>query len=195
VLGTDYESFPGTPKEALIIDPGNADQELIDLIEKNDYKLLGVLITHDHKNHVHGLRTLMRIYGETDIYAINHKVQDHKSIMVKDGDAFNIGSFPVEVFSIPGHSSDSAVFKITNMIFSGDALSAGLVGTTASSYGAQIQLNALRTKIFSLPGNFVVLPGHGPPSTLEAERQFNASIEFFERNKSRGRTFQIPDDN
>jgi glyoxylase-like metal-dependent hydrolase (beta-lactamase superfamily II) len=189
ILGTDYAA-PDFPREAVLIDPGNMDEAVLEFIEEREYKLLGVLLTHDHLNHVRGLRTLKRIYN-IDIYAVNRFVLEHKTIMVKDGDKLNIGSFPVEVISIPGHSSDSAVFKIEHMLFTGDALCAGLVGTTASSYGAEIQVNAIRSKIFSLPGNYAIFPGHGPPSSLEAERCFNAGIQIYEENKKKRRSFVL----
>jgi glyoxylase-like metal-dependent hydrolase (beta-lactamase superfamily II) len=187
---------PGPPPkrrfggEAIIIDPGNMDEAILNFIEHNNYRLMGVLLTHDHQNHVHGLRTLRRIY-DVDIYAVNRSVMDHKTIMVKDGDVFTIGAFHVEAITVPGHSADSAIFKIEHMLFTGDALNAGLLGTTASSYGAEVQMNALRTKLFSLPGDYGVFPGHGPPSTLSVEKSFNAGIEFFEENKSRRRTFNL----
>jgi glyoxylase-like metal-dependent hydrolase (beta-lactamase superfamily II) len=177
-------------REAIIIDPGNMDETILNLIEQNEYKLRGVLVTHDHLNHVHGLRTLKRIY-DTDIYAVNHVILDHKTTMVKDGDTLNIGSFQVEVISVPGHSSDSAVFKIGHLLFTGDALSAGMVGTTASSYGAEVQMTALRSKLLSLPGNYVVLPGHGPPTSLESERRFNAGIQSYEQNKNKRQPFTM----
>jgi glyoxylase-like metal-dependent hydrolase (beta-lactamase superfamily II) len=189
ILGTDYAE-PDSPREALLIDPGNMDEAILEFIEEREYKLLGVLVTHDHLNHTHGLRTLKHIYN-TDIYAVNRFVLEHKTIMVKDGDVFNIGSFPIEVFTIPGHSSDSAVFKIKHMLFTGDAICGGLLGTTASSYGAEIQVNAIRSKIFSLPGNYALFPGHGPPSTLEAERRFNAGIQIYEENKKKRGSFTL----
>ncbi|GHV81393.1 hypothetical protein AGMMS49944_31840 [Spirochaetia bacterium] len=128
---------------------------------------------------------------DVDIYAVNHTIMEHKTTMVKDGDSFTIGSFPVEVISVPGHSSDSAVYKINQLLFTGDALNAGMLGTTASSYGTEVQLSALRTKIFSLPGNHIVLPGHGPPSTLETERRFNAGIQMFDQHKNKRRSFTM----
>ncbi|MDR1949445.1 MAG: MBL fold metallo-hydrolase [Spirochaetaceae bacterium] len=169
---------------ALLVDPGVMDKVILNFIENNNYTLGGVLITHDHRNHVHGLRTLRRIYN-TEIYAINHIILDYRTTMVRDGDVFDIGPFSLEVISVPGHSSDSAVFKVERFLFTGDALSAGLVGSTASSYGAAVQTTALRSRIFSLPGDYIVLPGHGPPSSLEAERCFNAGIEQYEQHKNR----------
>jgi glyoxylase-like metal-dependent hydrolase (beta-lactamase superfamily II) len=163
------------------------DEDILNFIEMNEYTLRGVLVTHDHLTHVRGLRTLRRIY-DTEIYAINHIILDLKTTLVKDGDVLNMGPFRVEIISAPGHSSDSAVFKIGNMLFTGDTMTAGLVGSTASSYGAAIQMTALRSKILSLPGDFTILPGHGPPSTLEAERRFNAGIELFDQHKNKRST-------
>jgi glyoxylase-like metal-dependent hydrolase (beta-lactamase superfamily II) len=200
VLGTDFpEDEAGSPeaapreaalREAIIVDPGNMDEQILGFIESHEYTLRGVLITHDHINHVHGLRTLKRIY-DAEIYAVNHIIQDHKTNLTRDGDLINIGPFRVEVVSIPGHSSDSAVFIIENFLFTGDVLTAGLVGRTASTYGAAIQMTALRSRILSLPGDYTVLPGHGPPSTLEAERKFNAGINTYDQNRNQRQVFRV----
>jgi glyoxylase-like metal-dependent hydrolase (beta-lactamase superfamily II) len=176
MLGTDNdEREAALPREAIIIDPGNMDSELLSLIEDNDFQVRGILITHDHSHHVRGLRTLMQIY-DTNVYAINPVIREHRTILVRDAETVNIGQFKVEVISIPGHSADSAVYKVGNLLFTGDTLSAGLTGNTASSYGAATLATALRSKLFSLPGDYTVLPGHGPPSSLEAERRFNLDL-------------------
>ena len=196
VLGTDFppdtpSSVPGSkpkesslPKEAIIIDPGNMDSNLLNLIEKNDYTLKGILVTHDHLHHVRGVITLMRIYN-TKVYAINPVVCGYPATIVRDGEKISIGPFKVEVFSIPGHSADSAVYKIDRFLFTGDVMNAGLMGNTGSSYAAANQVSALRKKILSLPGDYKIFPGHGPPSSLEAERRFNLDLNFFEHRKNR----------
>jgi glyoxylase-like metal-dependent hydrolase (beta-lactamase superfamily II) len=185
-------SLPGetAPHEAIIVDPGAMDETILTFIETNEYKLRGALITHDHVHHIHGLRTLKRIY-DIPVYAVNPIVAEHKTNMVRDGDVLGIGPFRIEVVSVPGHSSDSAVYRIEHLLFTGDTLTAGLVGRTASTYGAAIQITALRNKILSLPGDCIVLPGHGPPSSLEAERRFNAGIQLFEQNKNRRPVFKV----
>lgn len=187
-VGTSKEREP--PREAVLIDPGYMDEAIVNFIENSEYHLLAVLITHDHRNHVRGLQTLKRIY-DADIYAVNQIVLDYKTILVRDRDVCWIGPFRFEVISVPGHSADSAVFKIDNLLFTGDALSAGLVGRTVSSYGATTQMAALQSKILSLPGDFTVLPGHGPPSSLEAERRFNAGIQLYEQRKNQRRVFTV----
>jgi glyoxylase-like metal-dependent hydrolase (beta-lactamase superfamily II) len=184
ILGSEFDGETGKigVREAVIIDPGVMDEAILNLIEKNDYTLRGVFITHNHRNHVRGLRAIKRIY-DVNIYAVNHVILDQRTVMVRDGETIRVGDFNIEVISVPGHSADSAVFKIENLLFTGDTLSAGLVGGTASSYGAEVQMRALRSKILSLPGNYVLLPGHGPPSSLDAERRFNAGIQHFEHYK------------
>lgn len=177
-------------RETIIIDPGIMDENILDFIEKNNYILRGVFITHDHLGHVRGLRTLTRIYN-TRIYAINPVIQDIKTTIVKDGDVITLGSFKIEVVSVPGHSADSAVFKCARMLFTGDSLTAGLVGRTASTYGAAIQIAALRAKLLSLPGDYIVLPGHGPPSSLEVERRFNMGIRAQDEQKNQRPAFRI----
>jgi glyoxylase-like metal-dependent hydrolase (beta-lactamase superfamily II) len=183
IMGTDMYSND-SPRDAVVVDPGSMEEPMLKFIEKHEYTLRGVLITHDHLNHVHGLRTLKRIYN-VDIYALNPVVRELKTRLVKDGDVFSLGSINIEVIAVPGHSSDSAVYKTGHTLFTGDCLSAGLVGTTSNSYGSMIQMNALLGKVLSMPGNYIILPGHGPPSTLNAERRFNWGINNFEQNKTR----------
>jgi glyoxylase-like metal-dependent hydrolase (beta-lactamase superfamily II) len=208
VVGSDYNEKdtldnrrggrgePGNPpkqppeREALVIDPASMDEQILGFIEGNEYRVRAVLVTHDHSNHVHGLRTLRRIY-DAEIYGVNHVIQEIRTTMVRDGDIIRLGPFTVAVISVPGHSADSAVFSIDNLLFTGDSLSAGLVGRTASSYGAAVQMNALRSKILSLPGTYLVFPGHGPPTSLEAERRFNAGVQMYDQTRNRRPLFRV----
>ena len=176
--------------DAIIIDPGHMDRQLLEFIEINDFLLKAVLVTHDHKSHVHGLKTLKQIYN-TDVFAINRVIQGIQAMPVKDGDRIDIGPFNVEVIAIPGHSADSVVYRIGTLLFTGDVLTTGLIGTTDSAYGAKTQINNLRSRILSLPGDYTVLPGHGPPSTLEAERRYNAAINTYDNLQNRKPGFKI----
>ncbi|MDR1869611.1 MAG: MBL fold metallo-hydrolase [Treponema sp.] len=184
VLGTEETN------EAIIIDPGSMENVTMESIENNNFNLRAVLITHDHLSHVRGLRTLKRIYN-AEVFAVNQSIMSHKSTMVKDGDILEIAGFTIEVISIPGHSSDSVVYRVNGMLFTGDVLTAGLVGSTASAYGAATQMNKLRSRLLSLPGDYLVFPGHGPPSTLEAERRFNMDIFNFDQNRSKRPSFRV----
>lgn len=176
--------------DAIIIDPGSMDEQILEYLEKDNLNPKAVLITHDHPGHIRGLRTLMRIY-QVDIFAINRHILDNRTTPVKDGNKITIGPFIIEVISIPGHSADSAVYRIDSLLFTGDALTTGLTGSTASSYGAATQINRLRSRLLSLPGDFTVLPGHGPPSTLEAERRYNIGITRHSEIQARKPSFRL----
>jgi len=189
VIGTDRIKH-GQQNAAVIIDPGSIENVILDTIENNNMDVKAVLITHDHLSHVRGLRTLMRIYN-IEVFAVNQSILDHKTTVVKDGDKLFIGGFTVEVISIPGHSADSVVYRVGDMLFTGDVLTAGLVGSTASAYGSATQMNNLRSRLLSLPGDYLVLPGHGPPSTLEAERRFNTDIFNYDQNRSKRPVFRV----
>jgi len=188
IMGTDLEEKNST-RDAVIVDPGNAELPMLDFIESNGYKMRGVLITHDHINHVHGLRTLRRIY-DAQIYAVNPMIQELKTTVIRDGDVLKLGAITVNVITVPGHSSDSAVFRINKTLLTGDTITSGLLGTTISSYGKIRQMDALRSKVLSLPGNFVIFPGHGPPSTLDAERSFNIDITGYEQRANKQPRFR-----
>ena len=189
IMGAE-DSDSAQPKAAIMVDPGSMGKITLENIENNCFDLKAVLITHDHLSHVRGLRTLMRIYN-VEIFAVDQSILDHKTTMVKDGDKIDIAGITVEVISIPGHSADSVVYRIGNLLFTGDVLTAGLVGSTASAYGAATQMNKLRSRLLSLPGDYIVLPGHGPPSTLEAERRFNTDIFNYDINRSRRPMFRV----
>ena len=185
ILGTDTID-PAKQATAIIIDPGNMDNAILKTIENNNFALKAVFVTHDHLGHVKGLRTLKRIYN-VEVFAAKEIIMDQKTIMVRDEEEINTGGFTVRVISVPGHSADSVVYEIDTMLFTGDVLTAGLVGSTASAYGTVTQMNKLRSRLLSLPGDYVILPGHGPPSTLEAERRLNLDIIDYDQDKRRSR--------
>jgi glyoxylase-like metal-dependent hydrolase (beta-lactamase superfamily II) len=191
LAGSDYgvennsaKSEKNTERDALIIDPGCMNESILNFIESNEYTLRGVLLTHNHTNHTNGLRSLKRIY-DVDIYSANSFVMDYKTNVVRDGDDIKIGSFHVKAISAPGHSIDSMVYIIDHLLFTGDALSAGLTGRTDSAYSAMRQITVIQNKIFTLRGNYIVLPGHGPPTTLKVERNYNIGVGLFEENRNR----------
>jgi len=189
ILGME-NATKGQQNAAIIVDPGSMERVILETIENNNFSLKAVLVTHEHLNHVQGLRTLNRIYN-VGVIALNQNIMEQKATRVKDGDKLVIGGFTVEIISIPGHSSDSVVYKVGDLLFTGDVLTAGLVGSTASAYGMATQMNKLRSRLLSLPGDYIVLPGHGPPSTLEAERRFNADIFNYDQSRTKRPVFKV----
>ena len=163
-------------KEALVIDPAEMNAAILGHIEKNDYELKSVLVTHNHPHHVRGLKTLLKIY-DAQVFAANASVAGFPCRALRDCERFSTCGFEVEVFSVPGHSPDSLVFRIEGALFTGDALHAGLIGKTLSSYNAVTLADRLKARILDQADEYIILPGHGPPSTVGTERRYNVGLE------------------
>jgi hydroxyacylglutathione hydrolase len=178
-----YLIGPPNGGDGILVDPGIMDRELLTLIESNHYYIKTILVTHHHNSHVKGIRTLKKIY-DADIYSFSPYILDYPSIPIKDGDEFTLASgIKVEVIEVPGHSSDSLIYHIGGMIFTGDVLAAGRVGNTKNSFSRALLLRSIDEKLFSLPDTTLVLPGHGPPSTLKAEKMFNPDLKLLEKSE------------
>ena len=157
--------------DAIIIDPGQITDDIISRIEENHLKLDAVLITHNHGSHVLGLKTLRRIYSPKIIAADWEVASDDTTVITGDSKS-RLAKMMVHYMSVPGHTADSVVYKIENVIFTGDVLSAGSIGSTNSSYSEYILRSNIEQKIFSQQDGTIIMPGHGPPTTLGALKAF-----------------------
>lgn len=153
--------------EAIIIDPGKVTSNLISQIEENHFKLVAILVTHNHGSHVHGLKTLRKIYSPK-IFAADWDVGQNDTQVISGDGKIKLAKMTVHYMSVPGHTSDSVVYKIGDVLFTGDVLSASAYGDTNSSYSEYILRSNVESKIFSQQEGTILMPGHGPPTTLEA---------------------------
>lgn len=163
--------------EAIIIDPGLITEAIIEQIESDGLKLVAVLITHNHGSHVHGLKTLTKIYTPK-IYGADWEIAGKETNVIAGNGKIRIAGMSVQYITLPGHTADSMAYKIGNVFFTGDAISAGKIGATNSSYSSHILRLNLNEKILSQQENTVILPGHGPPTTVGAERRFNSELGY-----------------
>jgi glyoxylase-like metal-dependent hydrolase (beta-lactamase superfamily II) len=163
-------------KQAILVDPSEFNAGVLNHIERNGYYVRAVLLTHNHVHHVRGLRTLLKIY-EAEVFAGTSQVLGLSCRVVKDEERLAIAGFSVDAFSVPGHSSDSMIYKIDKLLFTGDTLHAGVPGRTLSPFNTRLLIERLQTKILPLEDDLVVLPGHGPPSTLGVERRYNLAFK------------------
>jgi glyoxylase-like metal-dependent hydrolase (beta-lactamase superfamily II) len=134
--------------QAIIIDPGVVSQSMIDILESQNYVLVAALATHNHKSHSEGIDTLKKIYN-LQIFAADPNLASGANCILHDNGTLRLAGFEIDFMSLPGHSTDSMIFKIGKTIFTGDALSAGLLGKTTNFYAdLWLQRNVLK-KIFS----------------------------------------------
>jgi glyoxylase-like metal-dependent hydrolase (beta-lactamase superfamily II) len=90
---------------------------------------------------------------------------------IQDGEVFRFGDFELKAIHTPGHTPGSVCFLVGEHLFSGDTLFPGGPGNTSNSYASFPQIiESIRTKLFTLPDEIQVLPGHGAPTTIGKER-------------------------
>ena len=161
--------------DAILIDPGHVDTELIHLIESNEFKLKYVLLTHRHKAHTAGLGTLTKIYNPT-IYASSFASYEYPVKALSDHQVLNLCDLEIEVIHVPGHSLDSLVYKIDHALFTGDTLMCGRVGSTEGYREQALLLQSIWKRLMTLDENILLFPGHGTASKLRIERMFNHQL-------------------
>ncbi len=171
-----YLLGPSEGGNAIIIDPGVMDIPLLKQIENNNFYIKHILVTHNHKSHVNGIKTLKKIY-DADIYSNMELPFDMKINQINDSDILHLDDFIVNVINVPGHSADSMLFRIQNMLFTGDVIYAGSLDDGLSRI-AEEQLKAnIKDKIFGLEDDLLIFPGHGAPTTIKAEKMFNPFLK------------------
>ncbi|HOP47605.1 MAG TPA: MBL fold metallo-hydrolase [Desulfobacteraceae bacterium] len=190
-------------KEAAVFDPaGNVDM-ILKALEEDNLKVKYIVNTHAHWDHVGGNQQLQDATGApimahqdeaASLPGVNERAAvygssapgSEASQFLKEGDSFSVGSIIFEVLDLRGHSVASIGFvfegelELNNgrqrlkLVICGDALFAGSIGRTDFPGGnLPLLLDNIRKKIFTLPDSTIVLPGHGPASTVGREKQFN----------------------
>jgi len=169
-------------REALIIDPvlENVD-EYIQLLKKLDLKLVKVIDTHIHADHVTGASKLKQATNCTTLMG-EHTPADAVEIKVKDNELIKIDGLKIKSLYTPGHTSDSYSFLLDNYLFSGDTLLINGTGRTDFQNGSSKDAyNSLFNKILKLPEETLVYPGHDYngkfSSTIGNEKKFNPRLQ------------------
>jgi glyoxylase-like metal-dependent hydrolase (beta-lactamase superfamily II) len=175
-----YVFFLEGGRRAALIDPAGTPQNLLRLLRDGDYHLQYILITHKHEDHCDATADVARAFPQAQI--VMHSLDVHaigplakSALLVRDGEALPFGdAADIRMLHTPGHTDGSSSYLFQGALFSGDTLFAASVG---GAYGDQSTygdiLNSVRSKLFTLPEDTVVMPGHGPPSTIALEKQHN----------------------
>ena len=169
-------------REAVIIDPvlENVD-EYIQLLNELDLKLVKVIDTHIHADHVTGASKLKQATNCTTLMG-EHTPADTVEIKVKDNELIKIDGLKIKSLYTPGHTSDSYSFLLDNYLFSGDTLLINGTGRTDFQNGnSKDAYNSLFNNILKLPEETLVYPGHDYngkfSSTIGNEKKFNPRLQ------------------
>lgn len=160
-----------TGKSGLIDIPSGAPTIIKHL---RDTTLECMLLTHNHRDHTGGLRTLReRILAPLAINEFdNQKILPIRPDMaLSDGDNVIIGNLRIQCIYTPGHTPGSMCFKLDKYLFSGDTIFPGGPGRTNSPEQFERIIKSIGKKIIVLPDDTEVFPGHGPATVLKIEKQ------------------------
>ena len=181
-------------QEAIVIDPGDEVGRIQRRLTELGLKLKQILVTHAHIDHVGGALKLKRLTGapifmnESDLPLLKMMEQQAGWLGVPtpetappdesltDGLSVGLESSPATVLHTPGHTQGSVClhFAPLKMLIAGDTLFAGSVGRTDLPGGNSDQIiDSIQTRLLTLPDETRVLPGHGPATTIGAERKSN----------------------
>jgi len=183
-------------KEAIIIDPAPEPFDLTDYLKKEKLKVSAILLTHCHFDHFLGMfdiwdkidKNIPLYFNPLDEFLIkdgylNGGKMFNKNISyngpytpISEG-PLQIGNFQFQVYHTPGHTPGGLCFYAGFDLFSGDSLFAGTVGRSDWGYSdGEALIDNIRKKLFALPDETNVLPGHGYSSTIGNEKMTN---QFF----------------
>ena len=169
-------------REALIIDPVLENvEDYINILKELNLKLVKVIDTHIHADHITGASKLKQVTNCTTIMG-EHTPADTVEIKVKDSEIINIDNLKIKSMYTPGHTSDSYSFLLDNYLFTGDTLLINGTGRTDFQNGSSKDAyNSLFNNILKLPEETLVYPGHDYngkfSSTIGNEKKFNPRLQ------------------
>jgi len=182
---TDDETF------SIIIDPGENPFEIMDFVRKR--KVDYILLTHCHFDHIAGL-TLVKEYTDASVVvhqseaewlldpSLNRSIEtkspivsEWPDILLQGDELIQCGALTIKAIHTPGHSPGSTCFLLNGKyLFTGDTLLSGVVGPTNIPFGDRDRLkDSIRSRLFCLPGEISIYPGHGVNSNIAFERSNN----------------------
>ncbi|MDM7995757.1 MAG: MBL fold metallo-hydrolase [Acidobacteriota bacterium] len=184
--------------ECLFIDPSDDHARLLQEAEAHNLAVKYVVNTHAHIDHTMGNREMVRRTGAkviiheadaADLQGTPRNILEMfgaddpppADILVSDGDRIKVGGVSLRVIHTPGHTPGGMCLYTEGVLFTGDTLFVGSVGRTDFPGGSYEELErSIRTKLYTLPGDTVVFPGHNygmtPTSTILQERRSNGVI-------------------
>ena len=179
---------------AILID-GGENYKTIKKVEKDyNFKITALLLTHAHFDHAGNAKNFqedgVKIYiskidapkllNEDNLSSdfgrkFNYCTADY---LVSDGEELKINDINIKAILTPGHTDGSMTFLIDDMLFTGDTLFAQSIGRTDFKTGSHSQIIQSINKLFNLPGDYNVYPGHEEFTTLDYERKHNPFVDF-----------------
>lgn len=194
-------------KECVVVDPADSGQHIYNALLKNGFRVAGILLTHGHFDHIWGLDALRDIVNAAaDADGLNHitvyaheaerevlrdttknvsaqagrPCSTHADKYLRDGDEVTIAGITFRAIATPGHTAGGCCYYVeeAGFLIAGDTLFEESVGRTDFPTGSMGTLvRSIKEKLFILPDDTVVYPGHGSSTTIGHEKQYNPFLD------------------
>jgi hydroxyacylglutathione hydrolase len=188
-----YLAVNDEAKEAVLVDAGANAQQVLDYLDKNDVKLVAILLTHGHPDHLISLNEIADATGavsymhQEDAQLLEHippmllnmmgldKLElPEEFLPLEDGQELELAGMKFKVLTTPGHSGGSVCFLTDGVLFAGDLVFRGSIGRTDFPGGSmETLLQSVKEKVFTLPSETRILPGHMDATVVGWEKKTN----------------------
>jgi glyoxylase-like metal-dependent hydrolase (beta-lactamase superfamily II) len=184
-------------REAVLVDPGEEAELFLSRLTADGLRLTAIWLTHAHIDHVAGVSAVKAAWDVPILlHPADRPLYDHAPEQaalfglhmdtlppvddeLADGQSVSVGPFAFEVRHTPGHSPGSVSFIGHGLALSGDVLFAGSVGRTDLPGGdTDTLMTSIKTRLYTLPDDTAVLSGHGPETTIGAEKRSNPFVRL-----------------
>jgi glyoxylase-like metal-dependent hydrolase (beta-lactamase superfamily II) len=186
--------------DCIVVDPGFDTNEIIEYLTRERLNPAAILNTHGHADHIAGNEAMKRCWPQTplvigagDAEKLTDPVKNLSrpfgmdvlsppaDVLVREGEQYSAAGFDLEVLECPGHSIGHVVFlwrgQTPWIVFGGDVLFQQSIGRTDFPDGGfEILEKSIRTKLYTLPDDTIVLPGHGGATTTGSEKRTNPFV-------------------
>jgi glyoxylase-like metal-dependent hydrolase (beta-lactamase superfamily II) len=183
------DTVESSRKPALLIDCSEFNEKIAETLKKHNAYIERLVLTHGHFDHIIGIpeNREFSVYmhkGDVEwvenvniilpMFNIEPMTPPHIDFLFEEEHCFQFGNIKVQVILTPGHTKGGVCYLIDNYLFSGDTLFHGAVGRTDLQGGDYTELiDSIKMKLFTLPENTIVYPGHGESTTIKIERETN----------------------
>ena len=182
-------------RAGIVIDPGDAGDFVISKIKQNKLRIDKIVLTHGHLDHIGAVEYLRNILGakvlihsgdaemltspdrNLSAFTASPMAAKEPDILLEDGQIIEFGETALKVLHTPGHSPGGISLYGEGVVFTGDTLFLGSVGRTDLPNGDfDLLMSSIQGKLFALPDETIIYPGHGPETTVEQEKNFNPFV-------------------
>ena len=169
--GDNFSYIIGDPttQEAAVVDSSFNSGEILRTLKTENLTLKYVINTHGHSDHTAGNAELLAVF--------NAKIVVHESsgidadIRVDEGDTITVGDLPISIIHTPGHTPGSICLLTESFLLAGDTIFPGGPGKTGTPDDFRLIIQSLEQKIFVLPDDVKIYPGHGEPTTVKKAKE------------------------